>query len=78
METIYFYSALVGGCFLVLQTIMLVIGIGGDTDTDASGADADLGHADASVDHVDVVSCHNRAPVRGRLVEAEPRLCLVR
>ena len=34
METIYFYSAVVGGTFLVLQTILLLIGVGSDTDTD--------------------------------------------
>ena len=34
METVYFYSAVIGGGLLVLQVLMLLIG-GGDSDFDA-------------------------------------------
>ena len=37
METVYFYSAVIGGGLLVLQVLMLLVG-GGDSDFDADVA----------------------------------------
>jgi membrane protein implicated in regulation of membrane protease activity len=40
METVYFYCAAIGGCVLVVQTLLLLFGIdGGESDADVSHAD---------------------------------------
>jgi membrane protein implicated in regulation of membrane protease activity len=46
MQNVYFGCAAVGGSLLVLQTLMMLLGIGG-------GHDADVGPDDMHVDHVD-------------------------
>jgi hypothetical protein len=50
MEQVYFFSAVVGGAFLVVQTLLLVFGGMGHVDVDATDvADAaGLEHADAA------------------------------
>jgi len=48
METVYFYSSVIGGAFLILQVLlMLVSGGEGDFDADAS-PEMDVGDVDAS------------------------------
>ncbi len=41
MSTVFLYCAAIGGTFLVLQFLLLLFGLGGDTDT---GSGHDLGH----------------------------------
>lgn len=49
MDSLFYYSALVGGTFLVVQTVMLLLGLGGDdleveSDVDTDAVDAsDIG-----------------------------------
>ena len=47
MDDLFYYSALIGGTVLVVQTLMLLIGIGGDefdADFDAEVPDTDAAH----------------------------------
>jgi len=50
MDTVYLICAGVGGTFLVLQTLLLLLGLGGDADADLDSVDVDS----VDVDHVDV------------------------
>ena len=43
MDTLFFYMAVVGGTFLAIQTLMLILGIGVDADVD-SDFDIDADH----------------------------------
>ena len=48
MDTLFFYMAVVGGTFLAIQTLMLILGIGVDADVD-SDFDIDADHGDSTI-----------------------------
>lgn len=60
---VYFWCALVGCTLLVIQIVLQVIGLGGESDLDHAGGDADF-HVDGADAHLDA-DTHVEDPAHG-------------